>query len=216
MKKILLLILTIALVFGALSLTSCDRDYDEAEVKKAAKKLIADSAVLNEIFWGDGLPYIDDKNTSEGAYYMAFEAYHYQLGFKTIDELKSMAAKTFSKGFCRSINSTMFAAIDDGTETVISRYYQKVSAADGITPEYIMVNSTWEQELYGEVSYDYDSLKVIGSEDDTVYVTLNATVTLDDLEPQTRELRIALVEEDDGWRIDSPTYLNYVKTNLNK
>ena len=46
-----------------------------------------------------------------------------------------------------------------------------------------------------------------------VYVTVKATVTLDGYEPQTREIRIALVEESEGWRIDSPTYLSYNKTN---
>ena len=216
MKKIILLLLSLTLILGAL--TSCgDRRYDEAEVKAAAKKLIEESVMLNDIYWGDGLPYIEDKNTSDGVYYMALDSYHYGLGFKTVSELQSLTAKTFSKGYCQNINATLLSGIADGDKAIIlSRYYQKLSSADGKTPEYIMVNSTWEKLLFGEVKYDYESIKVTHSEDETVYVTINATVTLENYEPQTRELRIALVEEADGWKIDSPTYLTYDKTNLNK
>ena len=78
-----------------------------------------------------------------------------------------------------------------------------------------MVNSEWDRIFYGEVEYDYDSIVVIGSEDETVYVKINATVKFEDYEPQTREIRISLVEEKDGWKIDSPTYLNYDKTKIN-
>ena len=217
MKKIALLILTLALIIAAF--TSCkekDREYDEGEVKAAARELIEDSILLNEIFWGKGLPYYDDRNTSEGSYYRAIEYYHYEMGFKNIDELKELCAKTFSKKYCESINQTMFSSIEDGEETLLlSRYYQKVSVVDG-TPEYIMVNTNCQKLLSGTVEYDYESIKVTGSEGETVFVTINATVTEEGLEPQTREIRISLVEEESGWRIDSPTYLTYDKTNLNK
>ena len=215
MKKIVLLILSLLLLTACL--TSCgDIEYDEAEVKAAAKELIEDSAVLNDILWGTGLPYYEDKNTSDGSYYRAIESYHYALGFKTIDELKELVAKTFTEEYCNSIYSTVLSGIQDGDDTVItSRYYQKVSSIDG-TPEYIMVNSIWDRLLFGKVEYDYESLKVEGADGRRVYVTVNATVTEEGLAPQTREIRIALLEEDNGWRINNPTYLTYDKTNLNK
>ena len=218
MKRIISLLLTVILVItlSATVLTSCDKKYDEDEVREAAKRLIEESILLNEIYWGEGIPYnVGDKNNSDGVYYAAIEAYHYQWGFKTIDELRALTAKTFSKGYCQNIETTMLTGIVEGGENVfLSRYYQKISSLDG-TPEFIMVNSDWEVELIGRVTYDYDSIKVIGSEDETVYVTVMATVTEEGYDPQTREIRIALVEESDGWKIDSPTYLNYDKTNLN-
>lgn len=216
MKKILSILLILSL--SLLTLVSCgDRKYDEAEVKAAAKTLIADSAVLNDIFWGKGIPHTDDKNTSDGVYFEAYYYYHKNLGFETVDELMTMAAKTFSADQCSLINSTILSSVSVGEEVMsLSRYYQKVNLKDGKTPEAIMVNSTWENLLIGEAVYDLDSIEVIGSEKDTVYVTVKVTVTLEDYEPQTRTLRVALVEEDAGWRIDSPTYISYDKTNLNK
>lgn len=210
MKKLISVLLILLISLGMLS--SCgDREYDEAEVKSAAKELIESSKILNEIYWGKGIPYIEDMNTSDGVYHRAVDSYHYLIGFKTIDELKTLTEKTFSQDFCKThIYSTPVLAIDSNTEEI--RYYQKYSAFDQ-TPEYIMVNSIWKPLISGEVAYDYDSLTVVGSEKETVYVTLKATVTLDNLEPQTREIRVALIEEESGWRIDSPTYLNYVKSN---
>jgi hypothetical protein len=41
-------------------------------------------------------------------------------------------------------------------------------------------------------------------------VSISCTVTREGYEPQKRTLEIALIEEEgNGWRIDSPTYLNY-------
>ena len=208
MKKITALILS--LVFLVTLFTSCDRDYDENEVKAAAEKLIAESVLFNDIFWGEGLPHYEDKNYSDGEYYAAIEAYYYNLGFTNIAELKAAAEKVFSTEYMSLISSTIFSEIYDGNEMVhTSRYYQRYSAADGVTPEAIMVNVNWKNLLNGEVTYDYSSLTVTHSEDEIVYVTINATVKLDDLAPKTKTIEIGLIEEEAGWRVHTPTYLNY-------
>ena len=216
MKKIILLLLVVVILVGAMS--SCGgKKYDENEVKSAAKSLIEASVILNEIYWGDGLQYSEDKNTADGVYYEAVYVYHHHLGFDTIEELKSLTEKTFSKDYSRSVYSTLLQSIQDGDKAIIlSRYYQKYNVKDGKTPESIMVNSEWDKIFLDEVVYDYDSIKVIGSEEETVYVTINATVSRAGYDPQTREIRVSLVEENEGWRIDSPTFLNYDTTNLNK
>ena len=216
MKKLFTVLMIMAL--SVATLVSCgesNREYDEAEVKAAAKTLIEASSLLNEVYWGDGIPYNDNKNTSDGVYYEAEYIYHHRLGFDNIAELMELTEKTFSKDYSQSIYSTLLNSIQDGDKAIIlSRYYQKYSAADGKTPESIMVNSTWVKIFLDDVTYDYDSIKVIGSEGEKVYVTINATVSRAELDPQVREIRIALVEEDAGWRIDSPTFLNYDTTNL--
>jgi hypothetical protein len=79
-----------------------------------------------------------------------------------------------------------------------------------------MVNSTWKVLLLDDVEYDTDSITVIGSEGETVKVSIEATVKRVGCDPQKRRIEIDLIEEDDGWRLDSPTYLNYDTTNTNK
>ena len=218
MKKIISVFLILIFTLG--TFISCgDVKYDEQEVKTEAKRLIEQSIVLNDIYWGAGIPYLEDKNTSDGIYYKAQESYHYLLGFNTVDEMLSLTKKTFSEGYCSNIKATIFNSIQDGDNSLIpARYYQKYSYDKNgkvIGNDCIMVNSEWDRIFYGEVEYDYDSIVVIGSEDETVYVKINATVKFEDYEPQTREIRISLVEEKDGWKIDSPTYLNYDKTKIN-
>ena len=86
MKKIISSLLVIVLLLS--SLVSCgDRKYDENEVKEAAKRLIAESIVLNDIFWGNGLPYTVNRDTADGDFYEADFVYHKKLGFENLDEL---------------------------------------------------------------------------------------------------------------------------------
>ncbi len=209
MKKIISILLVLSL--SLLALVSCgDRKYDEAEVKAVARTLISDSVILNDIFWGSGLPYTDDLNTSDGVYFEAYYYYHKNLGFETLDELMTIAEKTFSEKQCSLIESTILSSVTVEEEVYsLARYYQKLSAKDNKTPQCIMVNTTWQNLLIGKAEYDLDSIEVIGSEKKIVYVTVDATVTYENYEPQKRNIRVALIEEDAGWRIDSPTYISY-------
>ena len=218
MKKIIFKITLIlsVLIMTAGALVSCgDRKYDENEVKAAAKQLIADSVVLNEIYWGEGIAYDDDKNFSDGVYYQAIYTSHYQHGFTTIADLKRITKKTFSKEFSETVFSTVLSSITDGNEIFLTRYYQKYNTLDGKTPECIMVHSEWEPVFTSEVEYDFESIKVLGSEKETVFITIDCTVTKDALLPQKRTVKISLIEEEDGWKIDSPTFVNYDITQTN-
>ena len=212
MKKLLVLILTT--VIYILSFTSCgnneppvvNRDYDEKVVEAAAKQLIMQSLPLNEIYWGDGIDHNEDRNTADGIYYMAVILP--DAGFNTLDELRVLTEKTFSKAYTEEIFSSHI--FNGSSDTMMCRYYQKYSIIDGTTPEMIMVNTAWKPLIVDEVVYDFDSVKATHSEGEKVMVSISCTVTREGYEPQKRTLEIALIEEEGiGWRIDSPTYLNY-------
>ena len=72
-----------------------------------------------------------------------------------------------------------------------------------------MVYSLTDPLLKDEVVYDYDSLKVINSKKETVYVNIDCTVTREDGKTQKKTLEIGLIEEANGWRLDTPTYATY-------
>ena len=61
MMRRLLKAVAVLLIIAALplSLISCDRKYDEEEVKAAAKELIAASIPLNDIYYGEGVRYLE-------------------------------------------------------------------------------------------------------------------------------------------------------------
>ena len=209
MKKIIAIILILVTIF---SVTSCgDREYDEAIVLAEAKRLIPETVLLNDIFWGKGIDYIEDLNTASGYYYMADPLYLIINGFETIDELKEMTREVYSTSYCESIFSAVFDAANDPDEGFVGlvRYYQKYSDAEMKEPECIMVYSRAIVLLGDEVEYLYDTMKVTGSKKEKVYVSLSVKVTRGD-KSQIREISVGLIEEKDiGWRIDTPTYITY-------
>ena len=209
MKRIITLFVAISLIFSlGLNLTSCDREYDEAEVKAAAEVLIEKSLFLNDIYWGKGIPYTPGLSSSLycEADFIALSV----LGFTTVDELKTKTEEVFSENYCADIYSTSFSSIKDGEEIQFyARYYQKYEDEFQTEPICIMVYSRFENMIPDKVEYLYDTLTVTHSEGETVYVKIQANVTRDEEHSQIREMLIGLVEEENGWRIDTPTYLKY-------
>ena len=208
MKRAISLILSFCIFFSVcFCLVSCDREYNAEEVKTAAEDLIEKSLLLNEIYWGAGIPYMSG-NTS--VYCEANIIALSELGFYTIEELKDKTKEVFTVKYSSYIFSTAFSSINDGEEIQFyARYYQKYSDEFQTEPENIMVYSGFENMLPDKIEYLYDTLVVTHSKGDTVYVKVDVRVTRDEESVQIREKIIGLIEEDKGWRIDTATYLRY-------
>lgn len=208
-RAVSLLMAALMLALSLLGFAACDRSYDEEEVRKEAMLLIVSSARLNEIYWGKGISYIEDASNSSGAYYPADPAISRKYGFETIEGLRSLTRSVFSKKYSELIFATRLSPItDEGGVRVYARYYQKYYDAEEKEPQCIMVYSLADVLLVDQVEYMYDSLKVSHSEGDVVYVTLTVNVTRDG-KTQKCEMKVGLVEEDEGWRISTPTYMTY-------
>ena len=214
-KKSLLFVLTL-LMATALLLTSCgeeeivDREYDEAEVLAAAEMLIEDSIILNEIYWGTGIPYKQDPNLAEGVYYPADDAYLESIGISTLEDLKTLTRKTFSKSQCEWIFETLLSSVSTGSSIVsLARYGQKWGGDNLDVPEYILVNSDATVWLDDTVDYNYDMMAVSDVEGEVITVRLLVTVTNPEGKIMNENIDVKLIEESDGWRLHSPTYVSY-------
>ena len=206
MKKIASLVLLTAIL---LLLVSCgaekNRSYDEAEVKAAAENLIMKSERLNKIFWGEGIPYVEDDPLlpPQGQYCPADPLYTYKNGMLTVDDLIKEAESVFSSSYTVSIRTSILSSsVGNNGMTGYTRYYQDT---DNMT---IMVYKKFKPLLTDSVEYFYSGIKVIGSEGEKVIVEIPIKVTRGDLS-QERTIKVDLIEEKDGWRIDSPTYAAY-------
>lgn len=210
MKKIIALILAVASV---LSLASCDRSYNEEEVRAAAEELVEKAIVLNEIFYGKGIDFDRDENTSNGAYYEASSYYVRNIGIETVEDLKDMALGVFSEDYAELIFSTVLSPVtDDSYIYGMARYYQKTDAVTGENIA-IMVYSEANVYLTDKMEYDYSSIEVTGSKGERVYFNISVKVTDSETDEEHIMTRsIALIEEEGGWRIDSPTYAQYSKS----
>ena len=206
-RIISLLLITVTIV-SLFTLSSCNRKYDEEEIIEVSKILLKDAEMLNIVYYGSGIEYFDDED--EKGYYRKANVNHLEeLGFSTIDELKKLTDKTFSVGYSSELYSTILSSLVTDISIVSpARYYQAYDEETG-APTHIMVYSNFTPMLKDSIVYDYDSLRVEGSKKEKVYVKIDATVTKADGKSQNTTVTVALVEEDDGWRIDNPTYANY-------
>ncbi len=212
--KIKAFLLTLVVIINIFLVTGCgekNREYDEAEVRAAALELIAASKLLNEIFWGAGILYSDNKSEAEGRYYQADIVSCSYYGVDTVEDIKTKTRACFSEEYSNIIIGTKLSSVvdDDGVPMTYVRYYQKKNALDG-SDECIMVDKNATVLLKDEITYDYQSLRVSHSEGDEVIAYITATVkNNEDGKEQQREITVRLIEESDGWRINSPTYVTY-------
>ena len=213
-KSIISLILsTIVVLSITFSLFSCgekDREYVEEEVLSAAKTLIKNSERLNVIFWGEGIIGTDDKSLSNGVYYAADTASLAQLGVNTLEDVENLARATFTEAYSETAISTTFSSIsdEDGIK-ILSRYYQKYSAADDSVPECIMVNTGSNFFLKDKCEYDYSTLAVDHVKGQSIFVKIAVKITNPDGEFREDFCIVELIEEQNGFRINSPTYKSY-------
>ena len=209
-KRALLSIIVV--IFTVFSFIGCSsgREYDEQEVKAAATELIKKAEFINELYYGEGLPYIDNEQYAVGYYYMADAEYAKAHGIQTVEDIKLLTRSVFSIELSNIMISTRLTSVSetDGTIRGYARYHQK-TASDG-SPECILVYKNADIYLTDEIIYDYEGIRVIGSEGEVVFVEIDATVNTEDGRSQVNTIKIGLLEETFGWRLDSSTYTRYV------
>ncbi len=209
LKRIISFVIIIATLLSVITMSGCNRTYDEAEVLAAAKELLAGAEILNYVYYGEGIDYFDIEEEGLGYYRRAVPTHLSELGFKTIDELRTMTEAVYSKSYSEHLFSTVLSSQRDGDVIVaMARYYQVYNEETG-EPTDIMVYSKYNVIFKDKLEYDYDSLQIKGSKREKVYLTVNATVTNSEGKTQVSSITVTLFEEENGWRIDNPTYANY-------
>ena len=208
-KKIILITVAVIVVFVivlTICLTPRNRKYDEVEVKAAAIELIKASVKINDIYYGEGIRFLEYSENNVSLYCEADPTHLAELGFSTINELKKMTKEVFSEAHAEGMFSGTFSG--KGTSQM-SRYYQQ-NDDNRVDPKplYIMVHREYDPLMKGEMTYNFDTLTITGSKREYVNATIDVTVTLDG-KTQTHTLNIRLVEEEGGWRLASTTFTNY-------
>lgn len=217
LKPTISLILSIIVVFSMLfSLSSCgekNREYDEAEVLSAAENLIKKSERLNKIYWGEGIIYSPDNSLANGAYYSADPESTELLGVNTVDDIINLTKETFTADYAKiAIDTKLSSVSDEDGIQIYARYYQKYSALDN-SPECIMVYKNAEIFLKDKCEYDYSTLCIDGVKGQSIFVKIAVKVTNPDGESMTTHAVVELIEEENGFRINTPTYKRYAVGN---
>ena len=218
-SKLLSLLLCIFLI-GAV-LVSCngdkgktDREYDEAEVCAAARVLIEKSKILNEIYYGAGIPYKEPiKEDAEiDVYMLADPAYLSALyedhGIKDIETLKEKTKEVFSKTGSASVISA-FLQNTTGINGMAgyARYYMAKENVDLGTQAGLMVRTNAKNyyENTASVEYIYDGMHVSAVDGEYLTVSLKVKTTGKDGTENTRDMAVKLIEEENGYRLSGST-----------
>lgn len=198
--------LILACVISLSVLTSCeiDRDYDEAEVIAAAESLIRKSEPLNLIYYGKGFLYTEEGS---GIYKKIDPSECEKYGISTIDELKTRTLEVFSGERAELMFKTHLSAIQDEDGNILhyARYYQQTSGDES----YIMVNEAYDYQMTNGIAYDYGSIKVYDVEGKVIVVSISVTLTGANSKVKKLELKVKLIEEENGFRICSAAHAVY-------
>lgn len=218
MRRIFTLVLVLITV--TLGLTSCtpassDRTYDERAVIAATAELVEKSALINQIFWGTGIPVSEDENAQKiGKYTEADPAFLKQNGIQSIEQLKEMTSLVYDSVFCKTIFTTKLGENDsnDDGELTIVRYYQKKETVNGTVQATGPIMVQTDAVVYFEkpVVYHTDTLEIKQVKGEIIYLTLDVTVMDDADNPVVQQLTVAVIEESAGWRLINPTYDKYI------
>ena len=218
-SKLLSLLLCIFLI-GAV-LVSChgdkgktDREYDEAEVCAAARVLIEKSKILNEIYYGAGIPYKEpiQEDAEIDVYMLADPAYLSALyedhGIKDIETLKEKTKEVFSKTGSASVISA-FLQNTPGVNGMAgyARYYMAKENVDLGTQAGLMVRTNAKNyyENTASVEYIYDGMHVSAVDGEYLTVSLKVKTTGKDGTENTRDMTVKLIEEENGYRLSGST-----------
>lgn len=217
MKKLLSLALSLFLLFAALPLVGCAK-LDTTGLLDAAPALIEKSALVNRIFYGEGIPY-DKDGTPLGVFYPADREWLEAHGLKTTADLRALTASVFSQAYTDIILSSGIAGFPSDVGYVYPRYAS--SQAENLRDEnetiLVSTNNEFLLNPIGKSTYDYETITLVATE--RTYAVLSLSVTTTTLLPEdervegedntvtaTVTMQIKFVRENGEWRIDSPTY----------
>ena len=211
LQKTSIFALILVLTLMCTMVTSCKDElvYDEAEVLTEANRLLKMAEVVNSIFYGNGIAYVPGLNQN-GIYCEADYNHLYSLDLRTLTDMKKLCVDTYSVSMSQMVFSATTDVTNDGSGLLLARYYTPAEE-----PERLMVNTSYNQIFDDKMTYDYNTLKIVGTENGRIKLTVMASVMSTDenkTEAQSVEIRILLIKEENGYRIDNFVFANYNDT----
>ena len=208
MKRILsFLLLTVILT---LSLASCGGSgLSEAEMSEIFRSLTEASYALNEVYYGEGLPYREDEALMKQLTGVASDAKNFRVSYMPVAEnapftsevaIREETKKIFSDAMCEYLFTLAFDGMTTGDETgkeTIShaRYIEK----DGVLT--VRIDLAEDAIPMGR-TYDFSAITVIADEATRIKASFPSFMNGE----KSVDVRLTIVQTPDGWRLDSPTY----------
>lgn len=198
MKRILSVFLTALLL---LSLASCGSGMSDGEIREIYRELVEASYTLNDVYYGDGLPFVNDPETMASLAGVS-SRYSYMPVAKTAPyqseaEIRQATEAVFSKTLCEHLFVLAFEGMStENEETVVfARYIEQ----DEILT--VRIDLADESLPMGR-TYDFDSMTIISQNKNRITASFETEMNGE----KSVNVKLTLIKEEKGWRLDSPTY----------
>lgn len=195
MKKLISATLATIILIAAATLAGCGASpLSDDELKSTAVALIDASAEINEIYFGEGIPCDAPDDYTPGARPQYFNAT--DDTYPHVEDIKKATAAVYSDEYCGYLFSVAFEGFDTDAGTVFARYIDSdigtLTVRGGLADEALPL---------GRV-YNYDTIKEVS------HTASSVTFTVDTVGANGKDLNVKLtiVQEKNGWRLNNPTY----------
>jgi len=175
----------------------------EAQLLDTVESLVTQSYALNDLLFGYGLPVYEVTSPLSDFYhvydddeYAAYEDAMSAAPFSSVDEIKERLYAVYTADYADSLCSILFDGyLHEG---------QVVRAQIGENETGLTQSVSYTPLITSRLTYDFSSIRVIKpSSEGLVNLEISACEE-GKTEPLT--IRLRLVLEKNGWRLDSPTY----------
>lgn len=195
MKKLLSATLAAIILTAAATLGGCSASpLSEEELRSTAASLIDASAEINEIYFGEGIPCDAPEDYTPGVSPRYFNATDDK--YPHVENIKTATAAVYSEEYCSYLFSVAFEGFNTDAGTVYARYidsdFGTLTVRGGLAEDALTLGRTYNYDTITEVSHTASSV----------------TFTVDTVgaDGKALNLKLTIVSEKDGWRLNDPTY----------
>lgn len=204
--RIRALLLTVLLTLGVL-LSSCGGSgMSDEEIRQIYRDLVQQSYELNDIYYGDGLPFVISESimayltgVQEGTegFRVSYMPVSEESPYKYEADIRAATAEVFSDSMCSYLYAVGFEGMSTNEDETVAfaRYIEQ----DGVLTVRIDLA---EEALPMGRTYDFDAMTVIADEASVIRASFPSYIDGE----KSVDVKITIVKTANGWRLDSPTY----------
>ena len=199
-KRIISLVFAMLMVVLTISVGGCAKKISEDEAINQIKTLVERAYEINEIVYGDGLPYYDRIDTQASLYAPVED----NTKYKSTSDIKLAIRKTFSESYSKVLETVAF----DGQDGADFGYHSQPRYIDQ-NGELMVLKNFYDIEFDSDKYGEYEGIEVQKYDPSTIEIIkiskrfVEAKIKSEDLKTT---IVVTLVLEDGEWRLDSPTY----------
>ena len=204
-KNIIKIIAVALLCIFTFGLTGCTKKLSRDEATAKVSELVEASYEINEIVFGNGLEYIETEESKNTRYALVLENDKYN----SISDISNAIDRIFSEDYGKVLKTTAFdgqGGAVDGTK-VPERYIENEQGFLVLKNDIVLDGMVSVEGEKQKISYF--GFKVNKYDTETIEIKkisrrfIEAYITSENGE---ETILVTLILEENGWRIDSPTY----------